>query len=294
MKEQMRYEGLTTQPQNLYPKGGEIFMVEPGQGESNNVATATRRLEEAERRGQAGGEGGAGGQPAQAAPDRFLGITDSNLEQLKTRARNITSSMRDSASQRAERGMGIGISGAESEEYQSLYNSIMSATAPGGYSASQKNEFDRQKQLLTSTMGLELRRLFEQARGDSAEMLAKKTKLAYAIEHEDYDVIENIIDAENPISGSQSYFSLVESMVERFGTKAQKDKSYMVDYLLEYAVEFILKRADYNPKAQYPTFGFYEGNNLDSVIGMARVYDFSIGRSENKGMFKYLIIALIL
>ncbi len=284
----MRYEGLTTQPQNLYPKGGEIFMVEPGQGESNNVATATRRLEEAERRGQAGGEGGAGGQPAQAAPDRFLGITDSNLEQLKTRARNITSSMRDSASQRAERGMGIGISGAESEEYQSLYNSIMSATAPGGYSASQKNEFDRQKQLLTSTMGLELRRLFEQARGDSAEMLAKKTKLAYAIEHEDYDVIENIIDAENPISGSQSYFSLVESMVERFGTMAQKDKSYMVDYLLEYAVEFILKRADYNPKAQYPTFGFYEGNNLDSVIGMARVYDFSIGRSENKGMFKYL------
>ena len=286
---------LTSLPKNPHTRGGprfnwggKSFMVEPEQTGSSNVADATRRLEEAGRIGQARGEGGAGGGAPQEPPDRFLGIIDSNLEQFKTRAINITNNMRTSASERAQTGMGIGVSGAESEEYQNVYNSIMSSIAPSGYSDIQRNEFNMQKQLLASAMGLQLRGLFEQARGDSAEMLAKKTELAYAIEHDDYDAIEKVIDAENPISGSQSYFSLVESMVERFGTRQQKDKSYMLDYLLEYAVESILKRADFNPKVQYPQFGFYEANNLDSVIGMARVYDFSIGRSENRGMFKYL------
>lgn len=339
MKEIIR--DLTTQPQNLYSKGGEIFMaaepessesptnretvrpsgqpnrspgetariirewnayyqsqgMKPEAGDRETWSMLARRgmrppsatlLQENEETSQPGAEAGTGGQPPREAPDRFLGITDPNLEQLKTRARNLTSNMRASASARAEGGRGIGVSGAESEEYQNLYNSIMSSTAPSTYSDIQRNEFNIQKQLLASAMGLQLRGLFEQARGDDAELLTKKTELAFAIEHDDYDAIERVINAENPISGSQSYFYLVQSMVERFGTIAHKDKSYMVDYLLEYAVESILKRADINPKAQYPQFGFYEANNLDSVIGMARVYDFSIGRSENKGMFRYL------
>lgn len=220
---------------------------------------------------------GGAGEPLPTERDPFRDIVDPIFDDYKLQANEII----DRVNVRA----GVGVN---TSQYENFYRSIMDKTPPSNYTEDQRNQFYNQKQLLLSSLSRELRELFTPIRDETPERVDKRTRLIYAIENHDYNEIDKVIDSENPNSQASLFPFLVEDIVERFGNEENKDKSYMIDYLLEYAVERILRRADVSPKDAYPQFGFYEGINLDSVIATARIYDASIARQEAKGMFRYL------
>lgn len=262
----MSRAGLTVLSQKEHTMGGGIFMVEPG-GLGETQHTVPEPPVPVTETGGAGGRGGVEGGPRR---DLFIHITNPSLEQYKQQARSFI----DNPVQEGR---------FSSKQYQALNSRIRELTPPAGSTQTQREQFDLERQLLLSEMASELLSLIPSGR-ETPEIAIKIEEFVTAIEREDYDKIDELVDREN--FDDQLYGILMQSVLERL--RGNKDKSHMVDYLLEYGVEAILRKADVSPKDPYPQPSFYAGINLESIIGMARIYDSSIGRQERRGMFLYL------
>lgn len=215
------------------------------------------------------------GPEEQQERDPFADITDPILGQFRDRARSILDMVRGGAIDR--------------EVYQNLYGEIVRSTPSPDARLQQREQFNRQRQLLLEALSGAVRSGLQVDVDIRREIGIKATELAAIVtsgSSEAYDRIDEIIDFEN--SNDQYYGPFIEATVGRL--MRDKENVHAIEYLLEYATERILSRADVSPKEQYPQFGFYENINLDGIIAIARIYDHSIGRPEGTEgtAFKYL------
>jgi len=157
------------------------------------------------------------------------------------------------------------------DEYEHLKKELDSLEPPAEYTTDQKNNFEKGKQLLQSTIADTLVRAIKV--DPKTRSLVKE--LAIEISHEDLNRIEGII---NNLDNSDPHYAAV--IGEAIQGLAGKD--HVIKFVLEYALERIINVADINPKDQYPSFNYYQQVNLDGIILYGRKFDEQKGDPESK------------
>lgn len=170
------------------------------------------------------------------------------------------------------------------EEIASLYEKFNKMSIPSDYDKASPEvwvKFGEQKQRIRSAISAALRATMPPSENKNEEIRKLSGELASAVEDENHDMLEDIIKNIDP--GDATYAHVIGAVVER-----SNGEDYMLEDLLEYAVERILSKADVSPKGTFPRFNMYVEMNLDSVTDLARRFDEKKGKSKEDSMFKYL------